>query len=62
MTPTPTLLLFVALFWTLPASLAVIAYRRNESSLETLKTSVRHSIERALNTIRVEQAWLRLDV
>jgi hypothetical protein len=62
MTPTPTLLLFVALFWTLPASLAVIAYRRNESSLEKLKQSVHHSVERALNAIRVEQAWLRLDV
>jgi hypothetical protein len=62
MTPTPTLILFVALFWTLPASLAVLAYRRNESSLDTLKQSVHHSVERALNTIRVEQAWLRLDV
>jgi hypothetical protein len=61
MTPTPTLILFVALFWTLPASLAVIAYRRNESSLKNLKTSVHHSIERALNAIRVEQAWLQLD-
>ena len=62
MTPTPTLILFVALFWTLPASLAVIAYRRNESSLKNLKISVHHSIERALNAIRVEQAWLQLDV
>ena len=62
MTPTPTLILFVALFWTLPASLAVIAYRRNESSVEKLKQSVHHSVERALNAIRVEQAWLRLDV
>ncbi len=62
MTPTPTLILFVAIFWTLPASLAVIAYRRNESFLKDLKTSVHHSTERALNAIRVEQAWLRLDV
>lgn len=62
MTPTPSLILFVALFWTLPASLAVIAYRRNESSIKTLKQSVHHSVERALNAIRVEQAWLRLDV
>jgi len=62
MTPTPTFILFVALFWTLPASLAVIAYRRNESSLKNLKMSVHHSVERALNAIRVEQAWLRLDV
>jgi hypothetical protein len=61
MTPTPTLLLFVALFWTLPASVAVLAYRRNESSLERLRTSVHHSIERALNSIRAEQARLQLD-
>jgi hypothetical protein len=62
MTPTPTLLLFVFLFWTLPASLAVLVYRRSESSFANLKTSVHHSVERALNAIRVEQAWLRLDV
>jgi hypothetical protein len=61
MTPTPTLLLFVFLFWTIPASLAVLAYRRSESSFDTLKASVHHSVERALNAIRVEQAWLRLD-
>lgn len=62
MTPTPTLILSVALFWTLPASLAVLAYRRNENSIKDLKASVHHSVERALNAIRVEQAWLRLDV
>ncbi len=62
MTPTPSLILFVALFWTLPASLAVLAYRKNESFLQNIKTSVHHSVERALNAIRVEQAWLRLDV
>jgi hypothetical protein len=62
MTPTPSLILLVALFWTLPASLAVLAYRQNESFLVDVKTSVHHSVERALNAIRVEQAWLRLDV
>lgn len=62
MTPTPSLILFVALFWTVPASLAVLAYRQNESFLQDVKMSVHHSVERALNSIRVEQAWLRLDV
>ena len=42
MTPTPTFILLVALFWTLPASAAVLAYRRHGSSLENLKRSVTH--------------------
>lgn len=45
MTPTPTVLLIVALFWTLPASAAVLAYRRHDSSIENVKASVRRSIE-----------------
>lgn len=61
MTPTPTLLLVVALFWTLPASIAAYAYRRNEHAVEGLKTSVHHSIERGLNSIRAENARLHVD-
>lgn len=61
MTPTPTVLLLVALFWTLPASLAVLAYRRNENSVEKLKVSIHHSIERALNSIRAQAARLQMD-
>lgn len=30
MTPTPTVLLLVALFWTLPATTAVLVYRMQE--------------------------------
>jgi hypothetical protein len=62
MTPTPSLILLVALFWTLPASLAVLAYRQNENFLQNVQATVHRSVERALNAIRVEQAWLRLDV
>jgi hypothetical protein len=47
MTPTPTLILLVALFWTLPASAAVLAYRKHESSIEKAKTSVHSAIENA---------------
>jgi hypothetical protein len=61
MTLTPTLLLVVALVWTLPASLAAVAYRRNEDGLRTLETSVHHSVERALNQIRAEQTRLQFD-
>jgi len=40
MTPTPTVLLLVALFWTLPASAAALVYRTHEGSLEEIKASV----------------------
>ena len=40
MTPTPTVLLLVALFWTLPASAAVLVYRKHGSSLENVKASL----------------------
>ena len=46
MTPTPTLLLFVALFWTLPASAAVLVYRMHGSSMENVKAAVQHRIDR----------------
>jgi hypothetical protein len=40
MTPTPTVLLLVALFWTLPATTAALAYRTHESPFEALKERV----------------------
>jgi hypothetical protein len=46
MTPTPTLLLFVALFWTLPATAAVLTYRAHDSSMENVKASLNRSIEK----------------
>ena len=61
MTPTPTLLLVVAIFWTLPASVAAYAYRRNETDLGALKSSVHHSVERALNAIRTEETRVPVD-
>ncbi len=45
MTPTPTVLLLVALFWTLPASAAVLTYRAHGSSIENVKASLRQSVE-----------------
>jgi hypothetical protein len=37
MTPTPTFILLVALFWTLPASVATLTYRRHGSFVENVK-------------------------
>lgn len=61
MTPSLTLILFVALFWTLPASLAVIVYRRHDSSLANVKASIRRSVTPALDLAHTEEAKARLD-
>jgi hypothetical protein len=45
MTPTPTVLLLVALFWTLPASAVVLTYRTHDSSIKNMKASLRRSVE-----------------
>ena len=45
MTPTQTLLLFVALFWTLPASAAVLVYRKHDHSIENVKASLQRSLD-----------------
>lgn len=45
MTPTPTFLLLVTLFWTLPASTAVLIYRKHDSSLENVKASFERLVE-----------------
>jgi hypothetical protein len=55
MTPSLSLLLFVALFWTLPATTAVLAYRRHDSSVEKLMDSIRRSVEPMLSTPRTEE-------
>ncbi len=44
MTPTPTVILLVALFWTLPASAAVLTYRKHDSSLENVKAALQRSV------------------
>jgi hypothetical protein len=52
MTPTPTLLLFVALFWTLPASAAVLVYRKYGSSVENVKAAVQHQVDRVVEGLQ----------
>ncbi len=49
MTPTPTVLLLVALFWTLPTSAAVLTYRAHDSSIENVKTALQRSLESAFS-------------
>lgn len=61
MTPSLSLILFVALFWTLPASVAVLAYRRHDSSVEKLKASILDSVESTLSVARTEEAKAGLD-
>jgi hypothetical protein len=56
MTPSLTLILFVALFWTLPATTAALAYRRHDSSVEKLMDSVRRSVAPILSAPRTEEA------
>ncbi|PSQ97469.1 MAG: hypothetical protein BRD55_02490 [Bacteroidetes bacterium SW_9_63_38] len=56
MTPSLSLLLFVALFWTLPATTAVLAYRRHDDSMEKLMDSVRRSVAPVLSAPQPEEA------
>lgn len=55
MTPTPTLLLFVALFWTLPASAAAFLYRKNGNSFEDLSGAVQDQIARIVEGVQERQ-------
>ena len=55
MTPTPTLLLFVALFWTLPASAAALVYRRHDSSLGNVKVAVQRQLDRVAEGLQEPQ-------
>lgn len=61
MTPSLSLILYVALFWTLPASAAAIAYRRYDGSIEDLKASVFDSTKPTVNLARTENAKAGLD-
>jgi len=61
MTPTPTLLLFVALFWTVPASLAAYAYRRNGRSIDNMKEALLRAVDDATAAFSTEEASARLD-
>lgn len=55
MTPTPTLLLFVALFWTLPASAAALVYRRHDNSLGNVKVAVQRQLDRVVEGLQEPQ-------
>jgi hypothetical protein len=55
MTPTPTVLLLVALFWTLPASTAVFVYRKHGSSLENVKADAQHRFDHVMQALQRPQ-------
>lgn len=55
MTPTPTVLLLVALFWTLPASTAVLVYRKRGSSMDNLKAAAKHRFDRVMEALQTPQ-------
>lgn len=55
MTPTPTLLLFVALFWTLPASAAALIYRKHDSSLSNVNAAVQRQLDRVVEGLQEPQ-------
>lgn len=61
MTPSVSLLVYVALFWTLPATIAVIAYRRYGSSFSKLRTSLQRSLEPTIQPPRPEKAKATVD-
>lgn len=61
MTPTPTLILFIAVFWTLPASLAVLAYRESGSSIANMKAALSRALNDATSVFTTEEASARLD-
>lgn len=44
MTPTPFVLLMVALFWTLPASAAALVYRAHDYSIDNVKASLKNRL------------------
>ena len=55
MTPTPTVLLLVALFWTLPASAAVLVYRRHDNALSNVKVAVQRQLDRVAEGLQEPQ-------
>lgn len=55
MTPTPTVLLLVALFWTLPATTAVLVYRTHGNSLANVTAAVRRRFDRVTEALQHPQ-------
>jgi hypothetical protein len=60
MTPTWTLLLFAFVFWTYPATAAVIVYRLHGSSVENVKDALRTSFQAAAEALRLDLPSLRV--
>ena len=44
MTPTPLVLVLVALLWTLPASFAAVSYRQNGYSVDAMMSSLKETV------------------
>jgi len=61
MTPTPTLILFIALFWTLPATGAVLFYRKHGSSMENVKEVLRYRLNRFSESLQKTQPQTQFD-
>ena len=60
MTPTWSLILLVFVFWTYPATAAVIAYRLHGSSMENVKSAFKTSINDASRALGIDS--LSLDI
>lgn len=54
MTPTWTLILLVFVFWTYPATAAVIAYRIHGSSMENVKSAFKTSLNDASKALSLD--------
>lgn len=61
MTPSITLLLYVLIFWTLPASCAAVIYQRSDFSLQRLTARIARSVMRTLKHVRKEAAPARIE-
>lgn len=54
MTPTPSFILLVAIFWAFPASAAVLTYRMYGSSMENVRDAFKISIRDASNALNLQ--------
>lgn len=61
MTPSLSLLLYVALFWTLPATTAVIVYRRHDNSFSKVRKSIGQTFAPLVEPARPEKAKATVD-
>lgn len=61
MTPSVTLLVYVLIFWTLPASCAAVIYQRSDLSLRRLMAPIGRSVMRTLKQFRRKEAPVGID-